>query len=149
MARISNTDRYTVDEDPSSEDFLVGTDSQDSSKTKSYKIKDILSLGAGAVEPNVGTFKFTWLGGSGPSIEVYVGGELAGTVTVKDTELELDMSKSIVLVERNMSQPTFFLLLNEFNDQWYFSSLPPMADKGWFDSFAQLGVVTVYFDYNS
>ena len=44
MAKISNTERYEFKVLPSLEDFVVGTDSEDFSRTKSYKIVDVLSL---------------------------------------------------------------------------------------------------------
>lgn len=48
MARIKNTERYPYDESVSADDYVIGTDAEDSTKTKNYKIGDILSLGGPA-----------------------------------------------------------------------------------------------------
>lgn len=44
MARIKNTQIYDYDASPSPEDYLIGTDSQDNLRTRSYLIGDIIAL---------------------------------------------------------------------------------------------------------
>jgi hypothetical protein len=46
MARIENTERYPYDESVSADDYLIGTDAENSLRTSNYKISDVLNLGA-------------------------------------------------------------------------------------------------------
>ncbi|WP_430611464.1 hypothetical protein [Flavobacterium sp. JP2137] len=53
MAKISNQEAYPEDKNISLEDYLIGTDSQDRNRTKTYPLKSVVQVVQDEIETNL------------------------------------------------------------------------------------------------